>query len=240
MEQNKTGKGANDLARAKKTSKITSQIISAIRCTGGESDPSQNLYLAAALQLARTHQVPKANVETAIKKGLGTYGGATEIEPDPVTYEGLGPGGVACMVEALTNNRNRTFAEVRHNFVKRGGSITPVQYLFQRRGRVVFSSGTSGHDLERMEEEVVECGLVEDIESTDEDDKIMEVVCAVSDVLKLKKALEGKGYEIKELESAWLSKEKVELNEEQGQKFEDLLAGLEDLEDVVKVHHNAG
>ncbi|KNC97711.1 YebC/PmpR family DNA-binding regulatory protein [Spizellomyces punctatus DAOM BR117] len=233
----KRAKGANDLQRANQTSKITRQIISAVKAGGGETDPSHNLYLASALQLARSHQLPKATLENALKKASGaTAGGAEELYS--TVYEGLGPAGVACIVEALTDNRNRTFAEVRHAFTKRGGSMTPVAYLFTKTGRIVFSAGTSGHSISQMEDCAIECE-VEDIVEADEAEGTLEVHCAVKDLLAVKKGLEAKGYEIKEFETAYVSEEKVAVSDAESKNFESLLEQLDGMEDVVKVHHNA-
>ncbi|KAJ3041063.1 DNA-directed RNA polymerases II 24 kDa polypeptide (RNA polymerase II subunit 5) [Rhizophlyctis rosea] len=239
--QIKRDKGANDLKRADKTSKITRQIQSAVRAMNGETDPSHNIYLAAALALAKANQVPKANIETALKKGAGLLSSQSEEPAQEVIYEALAPGGVALMIEALTNNRNRTFPEVRTVMNKRGGSLTPVQYLFQKRGRIVAGFGPCGHNnLEQLEEDaVVESGFVEDIGVANTDAGTLELFCAVGDVLPLRKDLESRGYDVKELEIAWVAKEKVDLSEEGQEKLEDVLNALEDLEDVVKIHHNA-
>ncbi|TPX62682.1 hypothetical protein PhCBS80983_g00363 [Powellomyces hirtus] len=230
-------KGANDLQRAKRTSKITSQIISSVKAGGGETDPAHNLYLASALQMAREHQMPKATLETALKKAVGGGSDGTEDLHSSV-YEGLAPPGVAIIIEALTANKNRAFAEIRHALTKRGGSMTPVSYLFTKRGRIVFGAGSSGHSLSEMEENAIEAE-VEDIVNLDETDQTVEVYCGVKDVLAITKKLSKIGYEMKEFEMAYISSEKVDVPEDAAENFGSLLDQLEGMDDVVKVHHNA-
>ncbi|KAI8853114.1 transcriptional regulator-domain-containing protein [Chytridium lagenaria] len=132
--QIKRAKGAKDVSRAKSYAKITKQIISSFRA-GKETDPSLNPYLAAALSLARQVQMPKTNVDVALKKGMATLGiggekGAEDLES--VVYEGLTSYGVAVVVQALTSNRAKTFAEIRHCFKENDGALTPVLYLFSK------------------------------------------------------------------------------------------------------------
>ncbi|KAI8818982.1 transcriptional regulator TACO1-like protein [Fimicolochytrium jonesii] len=230
-------KGANDAQRAKQMSKITRQIISAVKAGNNETDPSHNPYLAAALQLAKTHQMPKATLDTALKKASG-FGTGSEEDLTPSVYEGMGPGGVACVVEALTDNKNRTFAEVRHAFTKRECSITPVMYMFRKCGRVIFSAGNSGHSLSEMEDSAIDAN-VEDIATIDEEDGTMEVYCAVKDLWAVTKALGARGYEIKEFETAYVAEEKVSVAPEEMEAFGGLLEHLEGLDDVIRVHHNA-
>lgn len=185
--------------------------------------------------------MPKANIENALKKATGALtGGSGEAQLDTVTYEGLGPGGIACMVETLTNNRSRTNALVRHAFTKRGGVITPVQYLFARRGRLVFKGGSGDVDLERMEDEAIGTGFVEDIGEADEESGTLEVFTDLGGLLSAKKELEGKGFSIEKLEIAWVPKEKVELPDaDSGALFGEMIEVLEELADVVRVDHNA-
>ncbi|KAJ3045993.1 hypothetical protein HK097_001062 [Rhizophlyctis rosea] len=200
----------------------------------GETNPSLNMYLAAALAQAKTHQVPKSNVELAIKKGTGA---ATSSEEAPTTifYECLAPGNIGCIIETLTNNRNRTIADIRHAVNKNGGNMTSVQYLFQRKGRLVVAA----KDLDQLEEDAVMSGFAEDVRDVDAEAGTLEAVCEVPDLLSLKKDLEGKGYDIKELEIAWVPNDKVELSETDQPRFGHFLDLLDDLDDVIKVHHNA-
>ncbi|KAJ3009816.1 hypothetical protein HKX48_007734 [Thoreauomyces humboldtii] len=232
----KRAKGANDTQRGHQTSKITRQIISSVKAGGGESDPSHNLLLATALQLARAHQVPKATIEAALKKATGS--GPAEADLHTSTYEALAPPGVALIIEALTDNKNRTHAEIRHLLGKRGASITPVAYLFRKSGRVVFSSGTSGHSLALLEENAIDAE-VEDIAHVDEEEGTIEVLCGVRDVLNVTRRLTQYGYEMREFEAAYISEEKVDIPDSDNEEFAALLEVLENRDDVVRVHHNA-
>ncbi|KAJ3153668.1 hypothetical protein HDU86_005167 [Geranomyces michiganensis] len=258
-------KGANDLQRARQTAKITGQIISSVKAGGGETDPAHNLYLASALQLARAHQLPKTTIETALKKALSGGGGKPGSEDDDlhaVVYEGLCPPGVALIIEALTDNKNRTFAEIRHAFKESGGSMTPVSYLFAKRGRIVFASpastdaataAASRRSLAEMEDDAIEAG-VEDIALVDDSDDgsaaasagnnkdrtTLEVYCSVKDVLGIMQRLKTAGYEMIEFGTVYVSEEKVLVPPDaNGEPFGELLELLENRDDVVKVHHNA-
>ncbi|KAJ3173324.1 hypothetical protein HDU87_007698 [Geranomyces variabilis] len=255
-------KGANDLQRARQTSRITRQLISSVKAGGGETDPAHNLYLASALQLARAHQMPKSTLENALKKAAGG-GAAEEDDLHAVVYEGMCPPGVALVVEALTDNKNRTFAEIRHAFKEAGGSMTPVSYLFAKRGRIVFASplpssaassspgGDNQHprSLADMEDDAIEAG-VEDIVHADDghdaaatgDDErtTLEVYCSVKDVLEITKRLKDAGYEMVEFGTVYASEEKIPVPpDDDGEAFGELLEMLENRDDVVKVHHNA-
>ncbi|KAJ3172928.1 hypothetical protein HDU88_004382 [Geranomyces variabilis] len=255
-------KGANDLQRARQTSRITRQLISSVKAGGGETDPAHNLYLASALQLARAHQMPKSTLENALKKAAGG-GAAEEDDLHAVVYEGMCPPGVALVVEALTDNKNRTFAEIRHAFKEAGGSMTPVSYLFAKRGRIVFaspsppSSDASGENqqhrprtLADMEDDAIEAG-VEDIVQVDDEHQhdtgasvdernTLEVYCSVKDVLGITKRLKDAGYEMVEFGTVYASEEKVDVPPtDDGEVFGELLDMLENRDDVVKVHHNA-
>ncbi|KAJ3148213.1 hypothetical protein HDU89_004808 [Geranomyces variabilis] len=255
-------KGANDLQRARQTSRITRQLISSVKAGGGETDPAHNLYLASALQLARAHQMPKSTLENALKKAAGS-GAAEEDDLLAVVYEGMCPPGVALVVEALTDNKNRTFAEIRHAFKEAGGSMTPVSYLFTKRGRIVFASplppssyASSENQQHRprtladMEDDAIEAG-VEDIVQVDDEHQhdtgasvdgrnTLEVYCSVKDVLAITKRLKDAGYEMVEFGTVYASEEKVAVPPtDDGEAFGELLDMLENRDDVVKVHHNA-
>ena len=145
--------GANDLQRAKQTSKISRQIVAGIKAMGGEMDPSHNHYLAAALHAAKVAQIPKNTVQEAIKRATSKK---ESMDSKTIRYEGLGPSGMAVIVEALVSNPSKTAAEVKLIFKKAGGSLGPTEYLFQRKGFVIFKPGTTGMSLEKMVEVAID------------------------------------------------------------------------------------
>ncbi|KAJ3093074.1 hypothetical protein HK102_010979, partial [Quaeritorhiza haematococci] len=245
-------KAANDLARANRVAKITKQIICAIKTSGAhnptmEADPRHNPALAAALEMAKQAQIPKANVEAAIKKGMGV--GTTE-QLFAVTYEALVPPGVALIIECLTSNKNRTLHELRHFVVKKNGSFPAnVTYLFQKRGRLIVSvSEESGKtlDVSQIADLVVESDYVEDFEQREEDEDaakpVMEVWCAPNQLVECRADLEGKGLKVLEMESGYFPLEKVAVggnDPEVMQEFESIVNWLENHEDVVRLYTNA-
>ncbi|KAI9003668.1 transcriptional regulator TACO1-like protein [Gaertneriomyces semiglobifer] len=232
----KRTKAANDLARANQTSKITRMIIASVKAGGGDKDPSTNVYLAHALELARQHQMPKVTLQTALDKAFGT-GKHAQQELIHGTYEGLFSN-IALIIETLTDSPNRTFAELRHTFTKRGGALTPVQYLFQHRGRLVITPHNSNHSLTEVTDKLIECDI-EDLGDVDPKENTVETFCTPNDLLKVKKQVEGHGYEVKEFETLWWPSDRLSVEEGREDDFGELLETLEGREDVVKVHHNA-
>jgi YebC/PmpR family DNA-binding regulatory protein len=198
----------------------------------GGGDPDTNVTLENAVRKAREASMPKENIERAIAKGTGEGGEADAIES--VLYEGYGPGGVAVLVEALTDNRNRTGADVRHAFSKNGGSLGEpgsVAYLFDKKGAIVI-------DAERYSEDelmvAVEAGA-EDI-STDED--VFEVVTEPSDFAPVRKALDEHGVEMESAELVYRPSSVVPVDEANAGKLMRLIESLEDSDDVSAVHAN--
>src|SRR5262245_50683662 len=175
-------KKAVDAKRGALFTKLTRAITVAARDGGG--DPDSNPALANAVQKARDASMPKDNIERAIAKGTGAGADAAAIES--VVYEGYGPGGVAILVEALTDNRNRTGAEVRHIFAKHGGTLGEpgsVAYLFEKRGVVVV-------DATRWSEEDLEPAIDAGAEDIVADADIYEVICDPADLGAVRAALE--------------------------------------------------
>ncbi|KAI8921706.1 transcriptional regulator-domain-containing protein [Entophlyctis helioformis] len=237
-------KGANDAARGKVVGRVVRQIIAGIKAMNGETDPSHNHYLAAALHQAREHQLPKANIEDAIKRATG--GGKGGEDPvKRIVYEGLSPvKSVAVMVEALTSNSNKTNGEIRLLFKKAPGSaITPVSYLFKRRGRVVFGPGKTGHTMAEMTDAAMEMPI-EDIGDEGEDEEtrqpLLEVFCEFERLIATQRSLEAAGYEVRVLESGYFGTEPVPLTDTEDIRIlEEFVEALENQEEVVKVSHNA-
>ena len=223
-------KKAVDAKRGALFTKLTRAITVAAREGGG--DPDGNPSLALAIQKARDASMPKDNIERAIAKGTGEGADAEALEA--VTYEGYGPGGVAILVEATTDNRNRTGSEVRHTFSKHNGNLGEpgsVAYLFDKKGVVVV-------DGERYSEDDLMVAIDAGAEDIGMDDDVFEITCEPSDLSAVRAALDEAGIDIESAEVAQLPKTRVEIDEDGATKLIRLIDGLEDLDDVDAVHAN--
>ena len=224
-------KKAQDAKRGKIFTRLIREINVAAREGGG--DPEANPRLRLAIDKANAANVPKDNIDRAIKKATGELEGAAYEE---LRYEGYAPGGVAVMVDCLTDNRNRTVAEVRHAFTKHGGNLGTdgsVAYLFEKKGVISFAPGTS-------EDEVMEAALeagAEDIVS--DDDGSIEVLTSPEDFEAVRNALRDAGLEFGQAEVTQRATTTVELDLETGQKVLKFLDMLEDLDDTQDVWSNA-
>jgi YebC/PmpR family DNA-binding regulatory protein len=224
-------KNAQDAKRGKVFTRLVREVATAARVGGG--DPDSNPRLRLALEKANAANVPKDNVERAIKRATGDAEGQSFEE---VTYEGYGHGGVAVLVECMTDNRNRTVAEVRHAFSKHGGNLGAdgsVSYLFNRAGRVLISAETG-------EEKVLEAALeagAEDVERDDEGN--YEVLTDPKDLEAVRNALRGAGFKDEDSGLDMRPATRVELDEEGAEKVIKLLETLDDLDDTQQVYANA-
>jgi YebC/PmpR family DNA-binding regulatory protein len=219
-----------DSRRGAQFSKLTRAITVAARDGGG--DPAGNPSLDLAMRKAKEASMPKENIERAIAKGTGEGGDADAIEA--VLYVGYGPGGVAVLVEALTENRNRTGAEVRHIFTKNGGSLGEpgsVAYLFDKKGTIVIDAGRYSEDDLMV---AVEAGA-EDITA---DEGVFEVITEPADFSAVRGALEEAGVEIESAEMSYRPSSLVPVEEGPAGKLMKLLELLEDNDDVSAVHAN--
>ena len=224
-------KAGQDAKRAKVFTKIIRELTVAARDGGGNLD--DNPGLRTVVVKAKAAQMPKDTMERAIARGAGGQDGA---ELTPLTYEGYGPGGVAVLVETMTDNRNRTVAEVRHAFSRAGGNLGTdgsVAYLFEKKGQIRFAPGVSEDDVMEI---ALEFGA-EDV-VTDDEGRI-EVVTAPEDYLAVKDALQGGGLEPGESEVAMVPQSYSDLDADAGEKVLRLLDALEDLDDVTSVYTNA-
>jgi YebC/PmpR family DNA-binding regulatory protein len=225
-------KKATDAKRGKEFSKIARMLIVAAR--EGGPDPSANLALQNAIEKARAISMPKDNIERAIAKGSGT--GADAEQYETVTYEGYGPGGIAVFVEALTDNRNRTAAEVRHIFSKNDGNLGEsgsVAWLFERKG-VVLVAG-DGADEDELTLAAAEGGA-EDVRP---EGSSYEVVSAPEELARVRDTLADAGYTIESAELALLPKTTVDVEDETlARKIVRLMDALEDNDDVQDVFAN--
>jgi YebC/PmpR family DNA-binding regulatory protein len=224
-------KAAQDAKKGKVFTKIAKELTVAAKI-GQSGDPETNPRLRLALDKARAANMPRDNVERAIKKGLGE---GNEANYEDVIYEGYGPGGVAILVQALTDNKNRTVAEVRSTFTKRGGSMGEagcVAWMFDKKGVITILKDKVDEDTLMMV--ALEAGA-EDVTSDDEE---YEVITEPSTYEDVKKALEANGIQIEYAEITMRPKNKVELSGEDAQKAMTLLEILEDLDDVQEVYSN--
>jgi YebC/PmpR family DNA-binding regulatory protein len=219
-----------DARRGKLFTKLARAITVAAKEGGG--DPDGNPALALAVQKAKDASMPKDNIERAIAKGTGEGTDAEALET--VVYEGYGPGGVAIMIEALTDNRNRTGSEVRHIFGKHGGNLGEpgsVAYLFDKTGVIVV-------DAERYSEDDLMPAI--DAGATDIalDADVFEVLTDPSDLSAVRGALDEAGVEVESFEVAQRPKTTVPLDEDGATKLMKLIDALEDQDDVDTVHAN--
>jgi len=222
-------KGRADAARAKLFGKLAREITVSAKL--GMPDPAFNPRLRAAMLAARAENMPKDNIERAIKKSQGGEG----ENYDEIRYEGYGPGGVAIIVEALTDNRNRTASEVRSYFTKNGGSLAEtgaVSFMFSRMGVVQYDADKASADA--MLEAAIEAGA-EDVSSSVAGH---EVICAPESLHEVARALEAKFGEPRKSGLMWRPQNSVPVGDEEGEKLLKLIETLEDNDDVQNVYAN--
>jgi YebC/PmpR family DNA-binding regulatory protein len=222
-------KGRQDAARSKLFSKLAKEITVAAKM--GDPDPDKNPRLRLAVKEAKVSSVPKDVIDRAIKKSQG--GDAENY--DEIRYEGYGPGGIAIIVEALTDNRNRTASNVRSYFSKFGGNLAEtgsVSFMFDRKGQVLYPADAG--DAETMLMAAIEAGA-EDVESS-EDGHI--VWCAVADLNEVSTALEAALGEAESTKLVWKPQTLTEVDEASGATLMKLIGALEDDDDVQAVTAN--
>ena len=223
-------KGRQDAMRSKLFSKLAREITVAAKM--GLPDPAMNARLRAAIQAARAENMPKDNVERAIKKAAGNDADNYE----EVRYEGYAPGGVALIVEALTDNRNRTAGEVRSYFTKAGGSLAEtgaVSFMFDRVGLVVYDAAVASEDA--MMEAAIEAGA-DDVQSGEEGHEVITGMESLRDVAK---ALETRFGEPRKAALVWRPQNSIDVDDEAGEKILKLMDSLDDNDDVQTVYSNA-
>jgi YebC/PmpR family DNA-binding regulatory protein len=225
-------KGAADAKRGKLFSKLTRAIIVAAREGGG--DPAGNLALQNAIEKARSYSMPKDNIDRAIAKGSGADSDTSTFET--VVYEGYGPSGVAVIVEALTDNRNRTAGEVRHTFAKNDGNLGgsgAVAWLFERRGIVIVEA--DGVDEDELMLAAAEGGA----DDVSLDGSTFTVSCDPTNLAAVREAIEAAGFAIDSAELTMVPKTTVEVaDENEAKKVLRLIDQLEDNDDVQDVYAN--
>lgn len=224
-------KGAQDAKRGKIFTRLIKEITVAARMGGG--DPDANPRLRSAIAAAKGENMPKDNIDRAIKKGTGDLEGETYEE---ITYEGYGPGGVAVLVECMTDNKNRTVGEVRFFFSKAGGNLGEsgcVSWMFDRKGSLLI-------DKEKIDEEkLMDLALEAGAEDVVEEDNLFQVLTEPDDFPAVREALEESGLSFIEASISMIPKNVVDVEDAKTAKgLLNLLEKLEDNEDVQNVHAN--
>ncbi len=223
-------KGAADAKRGKLFSKIIKEITIAARMGGGDAEG--NPRLRTAVNAARAANMPKDNVEKAIKRGTGEIAG---VNYEEITYEGYGPGGVAVLVEVLTDNKNRTVAEVRHIFEKYNGNLGEsgcVSWMFKKQGIVVVAA--DGLDEDEVMETALECGALD----VQKEGQGFELTADPADVEAVRKAVEDKGWKIELAEVTMIPQTTVKLEGKKAEQMLKMMDALDDNDDMQKVFAN--
>lgn len=228
----KRQKGAADAKRGALFTKLSREII--IAAKQGGADPAMNFKLRLAVQRAKASNMPNDNIDRAIAKATGSGGEDTQYEE--LTYEGYGPGGTAILVAVLTDNKNRTVAEVRHQFTRAGGNLGEngsVAWQFDAKGLITVP--VNGSEADEIALQAIDAGA-EDVQV---DSDIIEVQTEPSQLESVRKALESAGIEIENADFAMVPKVMVDLDTKTAHQAMKLIEGLEDLEDVQRVYSNA-
>ena len=230
-----TTKHKKAIVDAKRSASFTklANIVTIAARKGG--DPTTNFSLRLAIEKAKAASMPKENIERAIKRGTGEGGGAAIEE---IIYEGYGPGGVAVLIECLTDNKLRTVGNVRAAFNKYGGSLAEagsVAYLFEKKGQIIINLADVDKSQEELEEIILESGA-DDYEI---DDGLYLVYTGLSDLASVSKSIESAGVKIDSSEITYVPKTTVEVAESKQQSLEKLMNVLDEDDDVSNVYTNA-
>jgi YebC/PmpR family DNA-binding regulatory protein len=227
----KRKKGAVDAKRGKIFTKIIKEITLAARLGG--SDPEGNARLRQAIMAAKEENMPKDNIDRAIKKGTGGADGSSGYEE--VIYEGYGPGGVAVLVEVMTDNKNRTVAEIRHIFSKHGGNLGEngcVSWIFEKKGSILFDRKTISEDI------LMEAALEAGAEDVREEENEYEVITDPVMFYDVKKAIESKELKYIKAQISMIPQSSVRLETEKAVQMLKLMEKMEDNDDVQNVYAN--
>ena len=222
-------KGAQDAKRAKVFARFAKEVMVAAR---EGADPDSNARLRTAIAAARAQNMPKDNIERAIKKGSGDGEAETYEE---IRYEGYGPGGVALIIDVLTDNRNRAASDIRSAFSKYGGNLgepNSVAFMFDRVGQVIYPSNAGSSD------DVFEAALEAGASDVSSDSNMHEIVCEADDLNSVREALEEKFGNPANANLVWKAQNTVDLDEGKAQTLFKLLEALDDNDDVQTVSSN--
>ena len=228
--QIKRKKGVADVKRGAAFTRLGREISIAAREGGG--DPAANFTLRLAIEKARGQNMPKENIERAIKRGTGELAEGGQLEE--MMYEGYGPGGSAVLVQILTDNRNRAAAEVRHMFTRGGGNLAAanaVAWMFDKKGVITLENAKSPEDLAL---ELIDAGA----EDYKLDGNVLDLYCAPENLRVLKEAIEKRKAPITSAELAWIAKSPASVTDEQAVSTMKLMESLEEHDDVQKVYSN--
>lgn len=228
--QIKRKKGVADVKKGAVFTRLGRELALAAREGGG--DPDSNFALRLAVDKARTNNMPKENIERAIKRGTGELNEGGQLED--VTYEGYGPGGSALLVQVLTDNRNRAASDVRHIFTRSGGNLAAanaVAWMFEKRGLITLEGVKNPDELEL---ELIDAGA-EDFKA---DGNVLDVYCAPDQLKALRDALEKRKIPITSAELAWIAKATAQVTDDQAVQTMRLMEALEEHDDVQKVFSN--
>ncbi|KAG7899592.1 hypothetical protein KL907_004944 [Ogataea polymorpha] len=226
-------KAANDAAKAAISFKMSSKLTMLAKVGG--ADLSKNIQLSNAIDQAKSMNIPKKVIETAIKRGTGELKSQDKMET--VLYEGMAPGGVAIVVEAITDNKNRTLGFLRPCFNKYGLSMTPTSYMFDKKGMILIDIENS--DFDAVFEKILELGA-EDIQEVDEESNLVEVITDPAEFGRIANELKN-DYKIKEMQIGFIPKAEMAVCITDGETrtvYEKFIASIEDLDDVTQVYTN--
>jgi YebC/PmpR family DNA-binding regulatory protein len=224
-------KGVADSKRGQAFTKLSNAITLAVRQGGGIADPTSNFKLRLSIDKARGMNMPKENIERAIERATNS----SKESFDEFLYEGFAPGGAAIIVEAATDNKNRTTSEVKNLIEKNGGTMGgqgSVSYMFTRRGELVVKRDGKTAD------DVMLVALDEGLEDIEEDDDEFFLYTSPESLMKVKHAIESNGFEVENAELVYKPSTTIAVDEETGQKIIDLMEKIEEHDDVQKVYSN--
>ncbi len=233
--QIKRQKGVNDARRGQLFTRLGREIIVAVR-EGGGPDPTANFRLRKAIEAARAANMPMENIDRSIKRAAG---GGEGSQLEEITYEGYAPGGAAVMVHVMTDNRNRTAAEIRNCFSRNGGNLGEngcVDWIFEQRG--VIEVAIAGRDPDELSLDVIDAGA-EDVEPYHDGDEVLTIYTMSSELEAVREALEAKKLTVARAEVSLIPKTTVELDDKISTQAIRLIEKLEELEDVQDVYTNA-
>lgn len=228
----KRAKGANDAKRGAMFTKLGNMITVAAKEKG--ADPEINFTLRMAIDKARAANMPKDNIEKAIKRGIGELIGEQIIE---LTYEGIGPANSQFIVKSLTDNKNRSAANIRHAFSKAGGSLGSVMWNFEQKGVIRIAQDVlkeTGEDFEDLELELIDAGA-QDIKKEEEG---LTIITDINDLQAVNKFLEDRNIKSESAELEYIAKDEQEVAGEDKEKIEKFMESLEELEDVSDFYTN--
>ena len=224
-------KGRQDAIRSKMFSRLSKEVTVAVKMGGGVTDPDMNPRLRLAIQNAKGQSMPKDNIQRAINKGAGGEG----EDYEEIRYEGYGPGGVAVIVEALTDNKNRSAANIRAAFSKNGGQMAEtgsVSFMFDRMGEITYKPETGSED------DIMEAAIMAGADDVASDEDGHVVLCQFDSFGEVTKGLEDALGEAESVKAIWKPQNNVPVDEEKGATLLKLLDALEEDDDVQNVFSN--